>query len=64
MYVSKAQHAEQLQVDAVLCLPELYFKPATVEDLINYIKYVADLCPTRPFLYYHIPSMTGVNGMI
>lgn len=55
-----AQHAERIGVDAVLCLPELYFKPNTEAALIEYLLPIAKRCPTIPFLYYHIPMFTNV----
>jgi len=55
-----AEHAEKIGVDAVLCLPELFFKPTCEEDLVYYLKEVARYCPTRPLFYYHIPIFTKV----
>lgn len=62
--VELAKHAEKLQVDGVLCLPELYFKPKSPEKLTDYLKNVAVHCPSIPFFYYHIPMFTDVNGML
>lgn len=59
-----AEHAEEKKADAVLCLPDLFFKPTCEEDLVDYLKTVAEHCPNRPFFYYHIPSFTKVNGSI
>uniref|UniRef100_A0A182QP80 N-acetylneuraminate lyase n=1 Tax=Anopheles farauti TaxID=69004 RepID=A0A182QP80_9DIPT len=59
--VQLARHASQNNVDAVLCLPELYFKPKTCDQLVCYLKSVAANCPTLPFFYYHIPMFTDVN---
>ncbi|KAJ8952243.1 hypothetical protein NQ314_007575 [Rhamnusium bicolor] len=56
-----AKHAEQVGVDSILCLPELYFKPSTPHELINYLKIVGEAAPKTPLLYYHIPAWTGVN---
>ncbi|XP_014219182.1 N-acetylneuraminate lyase isoform X1 [Copidosoma floridanum] len=56
-----AAHAEGLNVDSLLCLPELYFKPATVEKLTEYLRAVGECAPKTPLLYYHIPSQTSVN---
>ncbi|GFG38025.1 hypothetical protein Cfor_02319 [Coptotermes formosanus] len=56
-----AAHAESLGSDALLCLPELFNKPQTVDELVRYLKYVAQAAPKTPLLYYHIPSYTGVN---
>lgn len=59
--VQLAKHASHIGVDAVLCLPELYFKPKTSETLVAYLKEVATHCPTTPFFYYHIPMFTDVH---
>ncbi|XP_020284476.1 N-acetylneuraminate lyase-like [Pseudomyrmex gracilis] len=56
-----ARHAESMRVDSVLCLPELYFKPDTAEQLIEYLKTVGEAAPNTPLLYYHIPMFTNVN---
>jgi len=55
-----AEHAEKLGVDAVITLPDLFFKPSCEEDLVHYLKDVAQYCPTRPLLYCHIPMYTKV----
>lgn len=59
--IELARHAEQLNVDGILCLPELYFKPKTPEALVEYLQHVALHCPNTPFFYYHIPMFTDVN---
>lgn len=56
-----AEHAEKSGADAVLCLPELFFKPNCEEDLVDYLKKVAEHCPTRPLFYYHFPAFSKVN---
>lgn len=56
-----AKHAEQIGVDCVLCLPDLFFKPKIEEDLVSYFKSISVHCPTRPLYYYHIPRMSGVD---
>jgi N-acetylneuraminate lyase len=56
-----AQHAEQLKVDAVMVLPDLFFRPQVEEDLLTYVRDVAKYCPSLPVLYYHIPLMTNVR---
>lgn len=56
-----AEHAESSGADAVLCLPDLFFKPQCEEDLVDYLKTVAEHCPTRPLFYYHFPIFTKVN---
>lgn len=59
--IEMAIHAESLGVHAILCLPELYFKPKTIEDLVEYFKLIAKYCPKTPLLYYHIPMFVGLN---
>ncbi|GJQ84406.1 hypothetical protein Trydic_g3881 [Trypoxylus dichotomus] len=56
-----AKHAENIGVDSILCLPELYYKPTCTGDLINYLKMVEEAAPRTPLLYYHIPMFTNVN---
>jgi len=59
-----AQHAEQYKFDAVMVMPDVYYKPKTAEDLVYYLKDVQKYMPTRPFFYYHIPMMTEVYKYI
>lgn len=56
-----AEHAEEKGADAVLCLPELFFKPTSEEDLVDYLAKVGSHCPTRPLLYYHFPVFSKVT---
>lgn len=56
-----AVHADTLGVDAVLLLPELYFRPRSEMALVEYCRLVAEHCSSTPLLYYHIPAQTGVN---
>jgi N-acetylneuraminate lyase len=59
--VELARHAAGLQVDGVLCLPELYFKPKTIQKLVQYLKDISVHCPDIPLYYYHIPMFTQVD---
>jgi len=59
--IELAKHAGSLRVDSILCLPELYFKPTTPEQLIEYLKTIGKAAPNIPLLYYHIPILTNVN---
>lgn len=56
-----AAHAEDCGVSAVLCLPDLFFRPNIEEDLVEYFKDISRYCPTRPFYYYHIPQFSRVK---
>lgn len=55
-----AEHAEKINVDAIVLLPDLFYKPATEEDLVEYFKDIFKYAPTRPFYYYHIPEHTNL----
>ncbi|XP_011703291.1 PREDICTED: N-acetylneuraminate lyase-like [Wasmannia auropunctata] len=59
--IELAKHASGLRVDSILCLPELYFKPTTPKQLIEYLEIIGKAAPNTPLLYYHIPVMTNVN---
>ncbi|KAJ8714178.1 hypothetical protein PYW08_007798 [Mythimna loreyi] len=56
-----ARYCQQAGADSLLTLPELYFKPASVQDLVFYVSQVAKAAPKLPVLYYHIPSMSKVE---
>ncbi|OXU28971.1 hypothetical protein TSAR_002348 [Trichomalopsis sarcophagae] len=56
-----ASHAQSIRANSILCLPELYYKPRTVEELIDYLKEVGEAAPEIPLFYYHSPDATGVN---
>lgn len=58
------KHAEKLNVNSLLCLPELYFKPKDTDNLIEYLKIVSEAASKTPLLYYHNPSMTGVESKL
>lgn len=56
-----AKHAASLNVDGVLCLPELYFKPKTIQKLVQYLKGISVYCPNIPLYYYHLPFFSDVD---
>ncbi|KAL1513679.1 hypothetical protein ABEB36_003056 [Hypothenemus hampei] len=56
-----AKHAEQIGADSILTLPELYLKPKTSQELIDYLKEIATVVPNLPLLYYHIPMWSDVH---
>ncbi|KAH9514158.1 hypothetical protein Btru_030442 [Bulinus truncatus] len=56
-----AEHAGSVGADAISALPPLYFVPATVDDLVDYCRLVAEKAPQIPFYYYHIPEKTSVR---
>jgi len=59
--VDLAKHAESLGVSAIGCLPNLFPKPRSVEDLVDWCKLIAEAAPKTPFFYYHIPGFSGVT---
>lgn len=54
-------HAWKTGADAVSVMSPCYFKPGTVEDLIDFCAPIAAECPELPFYFYDIPALTGVN---
>jgi N-acetylneuraminate lyase len=56
-----ASHAAEVGADAISTLPPTYFKPASVDLLVNFIARVSSCAPDLPYYYYHIPRMSGVS---
>lgn len=56
-----ADHAQRAGATAVSALAPTYFKPGSVEMLVECCRQVAAAAPAVPFYYYHIPVLTGVN---
>lgn len=56
-----AEHAQAQGANGIAMVPTFYFRPTTLEDLIEQCKFVAGAAPEVPFYYYNIPSLTGVN---
>ncbi len=56
-----AAHAERAGATAVSATPPSYFKPGTVEVLVDTMAQIAGAAPSLPFYYYHIPHVTGVR---
>jgi N-acetylneuraminate lyase len=55
-----ARHAAEIKADAVALVAPSYFRPATLDDLIDFCAAVAAAAPSLPVYYYDIPSMTGL----
>jgi N-acetylneuraminate lyase len=55
-----AVHAQKIGAAAVSACAPFYFKPASVEVLVDCMAQIALAVPEMPFYYYNIPSMTGV----
>src|SRR5262245_31188558 len=56
-----AYNAESLGGAAVAMVCPNYFKPKSVEVLLDWCSAVASAAPNTPFYFYDIPSMTGVT---
>ena len=56
-----ARHAAEVGADAISTLPPSYFKPASVDLLVDFIARVSACAPDLPYYYYHIPRMSGVS---
>ena len=46
------------KVDAISALSPYYFKPPTLQSLVDYCSQIAACTPDLPFYYYHIPVLT------
>ena len=56
-----AAQAEALGALAISALAPSYFKPASLDLLVETCAHIAAAAPRTPFYYYDIPSMTGLN---
>ena len=56
-----AAHAQQIGAFAIGAVAPCYFKPATLDDLVDFCAEIAAAAPELPFYYYHIPVLTGVT---
>ncbi len=53
------RHAESIKADAISVLGPCFFKPANVQDLVDYCAEICAEAPNTPFYYYH-SGMSGV----
>ena len=58
---SLAAQAQELGATAVAAMPPSYFKPSSVDALVDCMADIASAAPALPFYYYDIPSFTGVT---
>ncbi|TZF81879.1 N-acetylneuraminate lyase [Pedobacter sp. BS3] len=56
-----AEHAAQIGADAISSVAAFYFKPSSVQNLVDSMAEIASAAPELPFYYYHIPTLTGVG---
>ncbi len=55
-----AAHAVAIGADAISSVAAFYFKPTSVENLVECMAAIASAAPSLPFYYYHIPVLTGI----
>jgi N-acetylneuraminate lyase len=56
-----ARHAAKTGADAVSAVAPFYFKPKTLDALVESCAIIASGAPDLPFYYYHAPAQTGVE---
>lgn len=54
-----AAYCESIGADGIGSMSTVFFKPNSVNNLVEGMAYIAAGAPKTPFLYYHLPSMTG-----
>ena len=59
--VALAEQAGALGVDALAAYAPFYYRPQSVDALLDFLEPVAAAAPHTPFFYYHIPVMTGAT---
>ncbi len=55
-----AAHAQASGADAISAVSPVYFKPDSLDTLVDSMAAIAAAAPELPFYYYHIPWVTGV----
>lgn len=56
-----AAHAQAIGADGIGTMGPLYFKPRTVERLVEYCATTAAAAPDLPYYFYNIPRMSGIS---
>lgn len=56
-----AAHAAGIGADAISSVAAFYFKPTSIQNLVQSMAEIASAAPGLPFYYYHIPTLTGVG---
>jgi N-acetylneuraminate lyase len=56
-----AAHAQAVGADAISAVPPSYFKPSSLESLVDILSDIMSGAPDLPFYYYHIPRLTAVQ---
>lgn len=56
-----ARHAAAAGADAISAIPPVYFKPGSLDTLVECLGEIAGAAPDLPFYYYHIPRLTAMK---
>lgn len=59
--IELSRHAAEAGIWGIASIAPGFFKPASVQNLIDFFKPVAGAASELPFYYYNMPSMTGVD---
>jgi len=56
-----ARHAEVIGADAISSVPPSYFRPDSLDTLVDCIEKITSSAPNLPYYYYHIPRLSGTS---
>ena len=56
-----AADAQRIGANAISAVAPYYFKPDSIDGLLDCLAQIASAAPELPFYYYHIPAITGVH---
>ena len=56
-----AQHAQAIGANAIAAVPPVYFRPPSLDILVDCLSEISSAVPDMPFFFYHIPRLTGVS---
>ncbi|MGH8791438.1 MAG: dihydrodipicolinate synthase family protein [Stackebrandtia sp.] len=56
-----AEHAQDAGARAISAVPPYFHRPDDAAGLADFFAELTTAAPELPFVYYHIPSVTGVN---
>lgn len=56
-----ARHAAEIGADGISAITPTYFKPATIDTLIDSLSIIIEGAPNLPFFYYHIPAKSNLQ---
>ena len=56
-----AAQAQELKASAIAALSPSYFKPKSLDTLVDCCRQIASAAPALPFYFYDIPGFTGVQ---